>query len=48
MSGRIPCFCGRKRGDHSDLVCTMYRCNYSAFNGGTPDAQRLLPGALYT
>ena len=34
MSARVPCICGRKRGDHSDMVCTMYRCNYSAFNGG--------------
>ena len=33
MSARIPCTCGRKRGDHSDLVCTAYRRNFSAFNG---------------
>lgn len=33
MSARIPCSCGRKKGDCSDLVCTMYKRNYSAFNG---------------
>lgn len=33
MSSRIPCTCGRKRGDHSDLKVVMYRRNYSAFNG---------------
>lgn len=33
MSARIPCNCGRKRGDHSDLKVIKYRCNYSAFNG---------------
>lgn len=33
MSSSIPCTCGRKRGDHSDLKVVMYRRNYSAFNG---------------
>jgi hypothetical protein len=33
MSAHIKCTCGRKRGDHTDLVATARRCNYSAFNG---------------
>lgn len=33
MSGYNRCKCGRKKGDHSDLVVVRYKCNYSAFNG---------------
>lgn len=33
MSVHIPCSCGRKKGDHSDLVVVQYKCNHSAFNG---------------
>ena len=33
MSARNKCTCGRKKGDHTDLVVTMRNCNYSAFNG---------------
>lgn len=33
MSAREKCTCGRKRGDHKDLVVTQRNCNYSAFNG---------------
>jgi len=33
MSSHTPCNCGRKRGDHSDLVVVMRNCNFSAFNG---------------
>ena len=33
MSGRTPCLCGRKKGDHTDLVVVQYKCNHSAFNG---------------
>lgn len=33
MSVRIPCTCGRKKSDHSDLVVVKYKCNFSAFNG---------------
>ena len=33
MSARIPCSCGRTRGDHGDLEVSMRNCNYSAFNG---------------
>jgi hypothetical protein len=28
MSGHIKCTCGRKRGDHSDLVVTERKCGY--------------------
>lgn len=33
MSNHIKCECGRKSGDHEDLVVVQYKCNYSAFNG---------------
>lgn len=33
MSAHIPCSCGRKKGDHTDLVVVQYKCNHSAFNG---------------
>ena len=33
MSAHIKCNCGRKRGDHSDLVVIMRHHNRSAFNG---------------
>jgi hypothetical protein len=33
MSAHIKCTCGRKRGDHTDLVVKMRRYNCSAFNG---------------
>lgn len=33
MSAHIKCNCGRKRGDHSDLVVRMRHHNRSAFNG---------------
>jgi hypothetical protein len=34
MSAHIPCSCGRKRGDHKDLVVFTRKGNRSAFNGG--------------
>jgi hypothetical protein len=33
MSAYTRCICGRKRGDHNDLVVRMRHCNRSAFNG---------------
>jgi hypothetical protein len=33
MSAHIKCCCGRKRGDHSDLVVRARKHNRSAFNG---------------
>ena len=33
MSAWNPCTCGRKRGDHGDLVVLARNGNASAFNG---------------
>ncbi len=33
MSAHVSCSCGRKKGDHTDLVVTQRNCHHSAFSG---------------